>query len=135
MKKTAFVRKMTAAVLAVMMIFCQMAALAAYKTLEYGDRGSEVKELQKALLSLGFDSNGMDGKFGSGTKAAVKAYQKSRGLTVDGKAGNITLSLLYSEVDSGTSSGSGSASGGEATYQSQYPEVRFQRQPRDRTTE
>lgn len=115
MKKTAFVRKMTAAVLAVMMIFCQMAALAAYKTLEYGDRGSEVKELQKALLSLGFDPNGTDGKFGSGTKAAVKAYQKSRGLTVDGKAGNITLSLLYSEVDSGASSGSGSASGGEAT--------------------
>ena len=109
MKKKVFWRKMAAAVLAVMLIVCQSAAFAAYKTLEYGSRGTEVKELQKALLSLGFDPNGTDGKFGSGTKAAVKAYQKSRGLTVDGKAGNITLSLLYSEVDSGASSGSSSS--------------------------
>ena len=109
MKKNVFWRKMAAAVLAVMLIVCQSAAFAAYKTLEYGSRGTEVKELQKALLSLGFDPNGTDGKFGSGTKAAVKAYQKSRGLTADGKAGNITLSLLYSEVDSGASSGSSSS--------------------------
>ena len=109
MKKNVFWRKMAAAVLAVVLIVCQSAAFAAYKTLEYGSRGTEVKELQKALLSLGFDPNGTDGKFGSGTKAAVKAYQKSRGLTADGKAGNITLSLLYSEVDSGASSGSSSS--------------------------
>ncbi len=116
MKKNVFWRKMAAAVMAVMLIVCQTAAFAAYKTLEYGSRGTEVKELQKALLSLGFDPNGTDGKFGSGTKAAVKAYQKSRGLTADGKAGNITLSLLYSEVDGGANAGnsSGSSNGGEA---------------------
>lgn len=117
MKKNVFWRKMTAVVMAVLLIVCQSAALAAYKTLEYGSRGTEVKELQKALLSLGFDPNGTDGKFGSGTKAAVKAYQKSRGLTADGKAGNITLSLLYSEVDgsANTGSSSGSVGSGEAT--------------------
>lgn len=117
MKKNVFWRKMTAVVMAVVLIVCQSAALAAYKTLEYGSRGTEVKELQKALLSLGFDPNGTDGKFGSGTKAAVKAYQKSRGLTADGKAGNITLSLLYSEMDGSANNGSssGSAGSGEAT--------------------
>ena len=113
MKKTVFWRRLASAVLALLLLLSQLPALAAYETLEYGDRGSEVMELQKALLSLGFNPNGTDGKFGSGTRAAVKAYQKSRGLTTDGKAGNITLSLLYSEVDSGASSGSSSS--GEAT--------------------
>lgn len=117
MKKNVFWRKMAAAAMAVLLLICHTAAFAAYKTLEYGSRGTEVKELQKALLSLGFDPNGTDGKFGSGTKAAVKAYQKSRGLTADGKAGNITLSLLYSEVDGSANAGSssGSVSSGETT--------------------
>jgi len=108
MKKTVLIRRLAAAAVAAVMLLCQPAALAAYKTLEYGSRGTEVIELQKALLSLGFNPNGTDGKFGSSTREAVKAYQKSRGLTVDGKAGNITLSLLYSEVDGSTSSGSSS---------------------------
>ncbi|MDD6040686.1 MAG: peptidoglycan-binding protein, partial [Clostridia bacterium] len=112
MKKTVLWRKWMAAALAVLLLVCQPAALAAYKTLEYGSRGAEVLELQQALLSLGFNPKGTDGKFGSGTREAVKAYQKSRGLTVDGKAGNLTLSLLYSEIKSGTSSG-GSSSGSE----------------------
>ena len=33
--------------------------------------------LQKALLQLGFNPNGTDGKFGRGTQNAVKAYQKA----------------------------------------------------------
>ncbi len=108
MKKTVFWRR-TAAFLTALLLFAQP-ALAAYKTLEYGMRGSSVLELQKALLSLGFDPNGTDGKFGSGTQSAVKAYQKSRGLAVDGKAGNLTLSLLYSELDGSAGSTGGSAS-------------------------
>lgn len=113
MKKNVFWRRLTAAAVAVMLAIGQTAAFAAYQTLEYGSRGTEVKELQKALLSLGFDPNGTDGKFGSGTKAAVKAYQKARGLTADGKAGNLTLSLLYAEVDGSVTVG-GSSSAGEA---------------------
>jgi len=112
MKKTVFWRR-TAAVALAMLLLIQPLALAAYQTLEYGMRGSEVMELQKALLSLGFDPNGTDGKFGKGTRDAVKAYQKSRGLTVDGKAGNITLTLLYSEVDGSAGSTGGADSSDE----------------------
>ena len=81
-------------------------ALAKYSTLEFGSRGSDVLKLQKALLSVGYDPNGTDGKFGRGTENAVKAYQKARGLTADGKAGNLTLSRLYGEVENGGSASS-----------------------------
>ena len=108
MKKTVFLRKAVAFLLALLLVMSQpIAAMAAYKTLKYGSRGTAVMEMQKALLSLGFDPNGTDGKFGSGTLAAVKAYQASRGLTVDGKAGNLTLTKLYAEA-SGFAGSSGS---------------------------
>ena len=122
MKKNDRMRRLAALLTALMIFLTSSAALAAYKTLEYGSRGSEVLELQKALLSLGFDPNGTDGKFGSGTRTAVKAYQKSRGLTVDGKAGNITLSLLYSEVDGSVSSG-GTSSGSENEVTTTNPDT------------
>lgn len=56
-------------------------------------------KLQKALLELGFNPNGTDGKFGRGTETAVKAYQAARGLEADGKAGTLTLTKLYAETD------------------------------------
>jgi peptidoglycan hydrolase-like protein with peptidoglycan-binding domain len=37
-----------------------------------------------------------DGKFGNGTEAAVKSFQKTNGLTADGIAGETTQKLLYS---------------------------------------
>lgn len=114
MKKTVWMRKLAALFLAVILLLSQPMALAAYKTLEYGSRGTEVMKLQKALLSLGFDPNGTDGKFGSGTRSAVKAYQKARGLVVDGKAGNLTLTMLYNEASGSTGSSSGNSSSGSS---------------------
>ncbi len=74
-------------------------ALTLYKTLEFGDSGSDVLRLQQSLTTLGFDPGGTDGRFGRGTENAVKAYQKSEGLTVDGKAGSLTLNALYQAAD------------------------------------
>ncbi len=74
-------------------------ALTLYKTLEFGDSGSDVLRLQQSLTTLGFDPGGTDGRFGRGTENAVKAYQKSAGLTVDGKAGSLTLNALYQAAD------------------------------------
>ena len=62
--------------------------------LKLGSSGSDVKNLQQKLKDLGFDPKGVDGNFGPGTKAAVIAFQKSKGLHADGVAGPQTLSAL-----------------------------------------
>src|SRR5207253_1312267 len=62
--------------------------------LKQGSSGSDVKSLQQKLKDLGFDPKGVDGNFGPGTKAAVTAFQKSKGLHADGIAGPQTLSAL-----------------------------------------
>ena len=71
--------------------------MATYTTLRYGSSGSDVKKLQQALINAGYDlgSTGADGIYGNKTAAAVKAYQKANGLSVDGIAGNQTLGKLY----------------------------------------
>jgi len=63
-------------------------------TLKQGSSGPAVKKLQNDLKTLGFDPGGADGKFGSGTKKAVIAFQKSRGLGADGSVGPITLKAI-----------------------------------------
>lgn len=66
------------------------------KVLAKGDQGAEVKELQELLIKLGYNlgSLGADGDFGSKTLAAVKAFQKSVGLTQDGIVGPQTQEQL-----------------------------------------
>lgn len=70
----------------------------AYTTLQYGSTGEEVKKLQEKLISDGYDlgTSGADGIYGTKTQAAVQKYQKANSLTVDGIAGEQTLSKLYS---------------------------------------
>lgn len=61
------------------------------RTLQKGDEGDDVSALQTALVWLGYDlgsygkaKNGVDGKFGSKTQAAVKALQEKAGLNATG---------------------------------------------------
>ena len=65
-------------------------------TLKRGDRGDDVKALQKRLIALGYLSGRADGVYGSSTESAVKAFQKRSNLNTDGKAGSVTQTLLYS---------------------------------------
>ncbi|MFV0492492.1 MAG: lytic murein transglycosylase [Pseudorhodobacter sp.] len=51
-------------------------------------------ELQKGLTRAGFDTRGVDGRIGPNTIAAVRAFQKSEGLTPDGYAGLALLNRL-----------------------------------------
>jgi hypothetical protein len=60
-----------------------------------GSRGSAVQTLQSRLQALGFSPGPIDGIFGSGTDAAVRAFQRSRGLSVDGVVGPQTWGALY----------------------------------------
>jgi N-acetylmuramoyl-L-alanine amidase len=59
-----------------------------------GSKGPEVSELQKKLAQLGYVVGTADGKFGSKTEAAIRRFQKERGLRVDGLAGTQTIKEL-----------------------------------------
>ena len=69
----------------------------AYAAMELGDDGSDVKNLQYTLYELGYYDGSIDGVYGQTTSDAVRAFQIQNKLTVDGKAGNETLSRLYSK--------------------------------------
>lgn len=59
-----------------------------------------VKAVQQELVARGYDTNGIDGIFGSGTKSAVIAFQKAQGLSADGIVGKDTLHKLQSREGS-----------------------------------
>jgi peptidoglycan hydrolase-like protein with peptidoglycan-binding domain len=54
----------------------------------------EIEKLQQDLKDLGFDPNGVDGKYGNGTFKAVQEFQKANGLQADGQAGKDTLAKI-----------------------------------------
>ncbi|MDD3214193.1 MAG: peptidoglycan-binding domain-containing protein [Eubacteriales bacterium] len=71
----------------------------AYHTLQVGDTGDTVSDLQRRLLELGFYTGDIDGKFGNQTRRAVEKFQYNNGLSVDGIAGKRTLTVLYESED------------------------------------
>lgn len=66
------------------------------RTLRNGDTGPDVKEMQEDLILLGFDCGkwGADSDFGDATEMAVKDFQKSFGLTVDGIFGPASYDMM-----------------------------------------
>ena len=63
-----------------------------------GKKGNEVLTLQYALHIVCCPPGDFDGIFGSKTEQTVLAYQKSRGLEVDGIVGDITWGQLMQEM-------------------------------------
>lgn len=61
---------------------------------ERGDEGERVSTLQRALARARHDPGPPDGDFGPRTEDAVRAFQRVRGLAVDGLAGPQTLGEL-----------------------------------------
>ena len=68
-----------------------------YERLAYGDSGTAVKNLQRRLKSLGYYSGTVDGKYGTGTVAAVKLYQSVAGLSTSGVATAALQEEIYSD--------------------------------------
>jgi peptidoglycan hydrolase-like protein with peptidoglycan-binding domain len=56
-----------------------------FRTLVRGEKGAEVYEVQKRLKGFGFYDGEIDGNFGYGTEAAVKAFQREYKLPVTGQ--------------------------------------------------
>src|SRR6188508_1591058 len=63
-----------------------------------GAKGAEVRQVQEALVALGYSTT-IDGKFGPATAQAVKSFQASSGLTDDGVVGPATLSALSAAIN------------------------------------
>lgn len=66
-----------------------------YFSLSVGSSGDQVVDLQERLRMLGYLSSAADGKFGSGTKSAVKHFQKNALVAQTGVAGPTTLHALH----------------------------------------
>ena len=79
-------------------------------TLKLNSQGTKVSELQTNLKQLGYYYAEITGNFGSKTEAAVKAFQKAKGLTADGVAGAKTLSAIATAVNNAGGSSSTSTS-------------------------
>lgn len=76
---------------------------ASYTTLSKGSEGDAVKRLQQALANLGYlAASDVTGTYTTATEKAVLAFQKARGLTQDGIAGEKTQHALFNTVPKGT---------------------------------
>ena len=63
--------------------------------LQSGDRGDSVRDIQSRLSANGYDTNGIDGVYGSGTENAVRAFQQSIGVTASGVLDERTKRAVY----------------------------------------
>ena len=73
---------------------CNKQGFNSYPTLKKGAKGNITKLVQEKLVSLGYNTNGVDGIFGTGTEKAVISFQKSNGLVADGIVGKNTWRKL-----------------------------------------
>lgn len=71
------------------------------RTLSNGSEGEDVRDLQRYLISLGYDCGkwGTDGDFGDATEMAVREFQEDHGLTVDGKYGAKTHAAMLKTLE------------------------------------
>jgi len=108
---------------------------------------NERRSIQRALTVLGFDTRGIDGVFGAGSRNAVKRWQQSVGIKPSGYMDAPQIQRLTQAAQAKTqadkakrdaddlaawrASGSGSQEGGVRDYLAKFPEGLFAPQARD----
>lgn len=103
-----------AAVLALNILFAAWSQYAAADLYKKGSSGATVTEIQTRLKAWGYYTGSVDGTYGSQTEKAVRYFQQSNGLSVDGQAGPETLAALGLPAGSGSGGGSDSSGGGNS---------------------
>lgn len=68
-----------------------------YLALSLGTSGTEVLNLQRALIKSGYEIDKINGTYGAQTREAVKRFQQDNNLVADGIASNDVQLLLYGE--------------------------------------
>lgn len=76
-----------------------MSPEAKYYAAQKGDEGDDIIQIQTRLYDLGYlaSSDQLTGSFGDATESAVLKLQEVNNLSQDGKVGQQTLNLLYSD--------------------------------------
>jgi len=77
--------------------------------LEVGSSGENVTKVQKRLIQYGYLNGNADGKYGEETRNAVRWFQRTNGLSVDGKVGPKTAAALGVTLSSGGANSSSSS--------------------------
>ncbi|SDZ46353.1 Cell wall-associated hydrolase, NlpC family [Evansella caseinilytica] len=86
--------------------------------LRSGSQGEEVKTLQSQLKQLGFFNHNITGIYSTITTEAVRNFQKSAGIQVDGIAGPQTFSALEKALANQGTGGSSNSSGSNSNNSS-----------------
>lgn len=66
----------------------------AWPTDDPGTSRAERRQIQQALLDRGYDIGEVDGLIGAKSRAAISTFQQSKGMTVNGRAGQKVLKAL-----------------------------------------
>lgn len=76
-----------------------MSPNAKYYAVQKGDEGDDISRIQSRLYDLGYlaSEDLLTGNFGDSTESAVLKLQEVNGLSQDGKVGQQTVNLLYSD--------------------------------------
>ena len=93
-------------------------------TLKKGDRSEAVKSLQQILTKAGIYDSEVNGVFDAETAKAIKQFQRSNGLGVDGVVGKKTWAAL---IDGDTTSANGAFDSTPFTNDSSFTESSGQR--------
>ncbi len=72
-----------------------------HPVLKTGSTGLPVRRLQSRISAVGFNTGGVDGRFGAITETAVKKLQQDFSLTVDGVVGPQTWNVVDALEDEG----------------------------------
>jgi len=60
---------------------------------------AEVIRIQSSLVALGYDTRGIDGKVGRGTRTAIRNFQRDQRIAVTGRLDEMQKSLLYARAN------------------------------------
>lgn len=94
-------RRLISLLLVIQLLVClPVVSAMAFKntTLRPGMKDERVRQMQEALIKLGYLGGTPDGVFGTNTENAVRKFQRANHMTSDGLAGLKTLKLIYEKA-------------------------------------
>lgn len=79
-------------------VYAETAVIPEKKTINKGDRGSDVTQIQKYLYDLGYKIE-IDGWFGNETERLLKEYQTKNAMKITGVADALTIGALKEDAN------------------------------------